>query len=196
MSRKNIKKASTMAKQSAAIMAVVAFALGFIAGAAFAIYKMDSTPPGAANVAAAIDYEKKAKALAARVQNNPDNVQAWIQLGHVYFDTNKHDDAIAAYEKALELNPANADVLTDLGIMYRRSGQPGKAIEEFDKAIAVDSKHESARFNKGIVLLHDLGDQDGAIRAWEALLDINPLAMAGNDRSVEQMVRHYKEGHE
>ena len=41
--------------------------------------------------------------------NNPDNNEAWIQLGHVYFDTNKYDQAIAAYEKSLELNLSNAD---------------------------------------------------------------------------------------
>jgi len=79
---------------------------------------------------------------------------------------------------------------------YRRSGQPRKAIEKFDKAVAVDPKHETARFNKGIVLMHDLGDRDGAIRTWEDLLEINPLAMAGNNQSVDQMVKHYKEGHD
>lgn len=139
---------------------------------------------------------QKAKVLVAEVTNNPENTAAWIQLGHVYFDTSKYHKAINAYEKALELNPRNADVLTDLGIMYRRSGQPHKAIENFDKAVAVDPKHETTRFNKGIVLMHDLKDQNGAIRAWEELLEINPLAMAGNNRSVDQLVKHYKEGHD
>jgi tetratricopeptide (TPR) repeat protein len=80
--------------------------------------------------------------------------------------------------------------------MYRRSGQARKAVEKFDKAVAVDPNHETARFNKGIVLMHDLGDRDGAVRAWEELLEINPLAMAGNNQSIDQMVKHYKEGHD
>ena len=128
--------------------------------------------------------------------NNPQNTKAWIQLGHVYFDTGKYDKAINAYEKALKLNPSNADVLTDLGIMYRRSGQFRKAIEKFDKAVAVDPNHQNARLNKGIVLMHDLSDSDGAIRAWEDLLEINPFAMIGNNQSVDQMLKHYKEGHD
>ena len=70
------------------------------------------------------------------------------------------------------------------------------AIESFDRAAAIDTKHEPARFNKGIVLLHDLKDQNGAIKAWEDLLEINPLAMAGNNQSVDQLIKHYKEGHE
>jgi len=185
-----------MAKQTAMIMASVTFVLGFIIGAGFAVYKTNSTSGGASNSSTAVNYAEKAKALEAEVINNQENTEAWIQLGHVYFDTEKYDKAINAYEKALKLNPRNANVLTDLGIMYRRSGRPDKAIKAFNKAIAVDPKHETSRFNKGIVLMHDLKDRDGAIRAWEELLEINPLAMAGNNQSVDQLVNHYKEGHD
>ena len=185
-----------MAKRSAMIIAAVTFAFGFIAGAGFQFFKTDSAPGVASNSGTAIDFAQKVKALEIEVINHPQNTKAWIQLGHVYFDTQKYDQAINAYEKALKLNPSNADVLTDLGIMYRRSGQFRKALEKFDKAVAVDPKHQNARLNKGIVLMHDLGDRDGAIRAWEDLLEINPFAMIGNNQSVDQMLKHYKEGHD
>ena len=185
-----------MAKKTATILAAFTFILGFFVGVGFAIYKSSSISDTASNSNTAIDYAQRAKALEAEVLNNPENTEAWIQLGHVYFDTDKYAQAIAAYEKSLELNSSNADVLTDLGIMYRRSGQPRNAIEKFDRAVAVDPKHETARFNKGIVLMHDWGDRDGAIRAWEDLLEINPLAMAGNNQSLDQLVKHYKEGHD
>jgi cytochrome c-type biogenesis protein CcmH/NrfG len=196
MDRKNTKNTPTMAKKTAIALAVVTFVLGFFAGVGFAVYKSNSTSDGASNSNIAMDNAQKAKTLEDEVTNNPENTEAWIQLGHVYFDTAKYDQAIAAYEKSLELNPSNADVLADLGIMYRRSEQPHKAIEKFNKAVAIDPKHETARFNKGIVLMHDLDDRDGAIRAWEDLLEINPLAMAGNNQSLDQMVKHYKEGHD
>ena len=44
--------------------------------------------------------------------------------------------------------------------------------------------------------MHDLGDREGAIESWEELLEINPAAMAGKDQSVDQLVAHYKEGHD
>lgn len=178
------------------IIAAATFLLGFFAGAGFAIYQTGSSPGAAPTASAGIDYAARAKMLEAEVARNPTNTQAWIQLGHVYFDTGRHARAIDAYQKALALKPDNADVLTDLGIMYRRSGQPQRAIETFDRAVAVDPRHETARLNKGIVLLHDLGDRQGAIRTWEALLEINPLAMASADQSVDQMIRHYREGHD
>jgi len=196
MNKKNKKNIPTMAKRTAMIIAAATFVLGFLVGAGFEIFKTDSIPgiPSSSNTA--VDYVQRAKALENEVINNPRNTQAWIQLGHVYFDTDKYGKAINAYEKALKLNPSNADVLTDLGIMYRRSGQFRKAVEKFDKAITVDPRHQNARLNKGIVLMHDLGERNGAIRAWEELLKINPFAMVGKDQSLDQMLKHYKEGHD
>ena len=83
-------------------------------------------------------------------------------------------------------------MITDLGIMYRRSGDPQKAIEMFDRAITLDPQQQNARFNKGIVLLHDLKDKAGAVAAWEGLLEINPVAMAPNGQSVDALIQQYK----
>jgi len=196
MSKKNIKKSRTIASQTAMIIAVATFFIGFFTGVGFAVFKSSSTVSVASNSGTPIDYNKMAKDLETEVANNPENTEAWIQLGHVYFDTDKYNKAIFAYEKALVLNPRNADVLTDLGIMYRRSGQPKKAIEKFDEAVAISPQHEMSRFNKGIVLMHDIGDRNGAIQSWEELLEINPVAMASKDQSVDQLVTHYKEGHD
>jgi len=131
-------------------------------------------------------------ALEKEAQENPTNEKTWIELGNSYFDTNQYEKAIQAYRKALEINPNNADVWTDLGVMYRRNGNPQEAINSFDKAIEVDPKHEVSRMNKGIVLLHDLNDLEGAIKAWEELLEINPVAMSPTGQSIDQMVQQMK----
>jgi cytochrome c-type biogenesis protein CcmH/NrfG len=196
MSKRNAKNTPTMLKKSAMILAATTFVVGFFTGVGFTVYKTGSTTGITSNQGQDIDYDQRAKMLEAEVAKNQRNTAAWIQLGHVYFDTDQYKKAIDAYEKALELDPKNGDVWTDLGIMYRRSGLPRKAIECFDRAVVVDPKHETARFNKGIVLMHDLDDKGGAIAAWEDLLSINPLAMAANNQSVDQLIKHYKEGHE
>jgi cytochrome c-type biogenesis protein CcmH/NrfG len=184
-----------MTKQTAAILAFAAFAAGFLSGVVFTIFKMPSPTITASQPVQgdqAASKAQMAKALEAEIAADPNNVRAWIQLGHVYFDSDLHEKAIEAYEKSLELSPGNADVLTDLGVMYRKTGQPQKAVESFDRAVAADPEHQTALFNKGIVLMHDLNDQEGAIRSWERLLEINPLAMAGNGQSVDELVTHYK----
>jgi tetratricopeptide (TPR) repeat protein len=73
--------------------------------------------------------------------------------------------------------------------MYRRNGQPVKALEVFDKAIALDPRHEQSRFNKGIVLRYDMNDREGAVKAWEDLLKINPNAMAPNGLPVSEAIK-------
>ncbi len=135
------------------------------------------------------DQAKSILSLEQEVAINPTNGDAWTQLGHVYFDTGNFAKAIRAYEKSLELSPGNPNVLTDLGVMYRRNGQPGKALESFDKAIAIDPNHEQSRFNKGIVLRYDMNDREGAIKAWEDLLSVNPSATAPNGQPLSEAIK-------
>lgn len=197
MKNQGAVQSKTIGQRKTIIIAGAMFVLGFFTGICVAVYQngnFSTTTSKPANTDN--DNRQRAETLKQKVADDPGNTSAWIQLGHTYFDMNKYDQAIAAYEKALEQNPNNADVLTDLGIMYRRSGQPREAIKKFDMAIAINPKHETARFNRGIVLMHDLGDRKGAIQAWEDLLEINPVAMAGNNQSVDQMVKHYKDGHD
>ena len=186
-------------KETFWLVALLALAVGFFGGVMFAVLKSDTG--GRAGVpqaqapqapAAAPAQTDMAASLEDETAKNPQNNKAWIQLGNEYFDSDQYEKAVWAYQKSLELDPNNANVWTDLGIMYRRSGKPQEAIQAFDKAIAVDPKHEPSRLNKGIVLLHDLKDFDGAIAAWEELLAVNPIAMAPTGRSVDEMVQQMK----
>ncbi|MCP3953148.1 MAG: tetratricopeptide repeat protein [Desulfobacterales bacterium] len=154
-------------------------------------------PPANSNIAANMDPDKETRiAMLEKVAaKNPGDGKTWQELGNLYFDTARHADAIEAYNKSLAINPGNTNVLTDLGVMYRRNGQPEKAVASFERAIAADPKHETARFNKGIVLLHDLKDETGALAAWRGLLEINPLAMAPNGQTVDELIKHF-ESHE
>jgi tetratricopeptide (TPR) repeat protein len=115
-----------------------------------------------------------------------------VQLGNLYFDANQVDKAIAAYKRSLALVPGNADVLTDLGVMYRRKGRPREAIKAFDRAIQVNPRQEAAYFNKGVVFLHDLNDRENAIKAWEELLRVNPMAKVQSGELVMELVENIK----
>jgi len=184
-------------KETFWLVTLLALAVGFFGGVMFGVLKTDTaemperpapspsktTDAGKASMIAALEKETR---------SNPGNLEAWIELGNSYFDSNQYEKSIGAYTKALEINPDNANVWTDMGVMYRRNGNPQEAINAFDKAIEVDPKHEVSRMNKGIVLLHDLKDTDGAIEAWEGLLEINPVAMAPTGRSVDEMIQQMK----
>lgn len=195
------KKIAGYVKSENVIWFVVASLLvGFVAGVAFGIYKSGSIadPHQAAPPAGMDDAErqKTIDTLKAKTEQNPQDIDAWVGLGHQYFDANLPDKAIAAYGKALAIEPQNANVWTDLGVMYRRNGDPKKALDAFDKAMEIDAKHEISRFNKGIVLFHDLKDEKGALAAWESLLAINPDAKSPGGQTVQELVDHIKGNHQ
>jgi len=192
-------------KQTLTLVTLIALSIGFFGGVIFTVYR--SGPSQSVQMSAKPMPESKAPAspdvstdiavnilkLEKITAQNPDDVSAWIQLGNLYFDSNNHQKAIDAYNKSLALNPNNADVITDLGVMYRRAGQPAEAVKTFDKAIKADPNHQTARFNKGIVLMHDLNDIEGAIKAWEELVALNPAALTPNGQPVDQILKTLKE---
>jgi cytochrome c-type biogenesis protein CcmH/NrfG len=183
-----------MRKETALLIALLTLAAGFFGGVFFGVYKSGPSIKGlpAGAPAAQKEVQERMAALEKETQQSPSNVAAWIELGNAYFDTDQYKKAIQAYRKALELKPDDADVWTDMGVMYRKDGRPQEAVKAFDQAIAINPKHEVSRLNKGIVLFHDLKDTQGAIQAWEELLDINPTAMGPGGLSVDQMVQSLK----
>jgi cytochrome c-type biogenesis protein CcmH/NrfG len=185
-------------KETFYMVTLLALAVGFFGGVVFAVFKSDSQAPVASapaqmgTPAPVPSGSDRIAGLERQTQSDPANVKAWTELGNAYFDSNQYEKAINAYRKSLELDPGNPNVWTDMGVMYRRAGKPEEAIKAFDQAIATDPKHEVSRMNKGIVMLHDLNDFNGAIQAWEGLLEVNPIAMAPNGVSIDQMVTQLK----
>ncbi|WP_161629803.1 tetratricopeptide repeat protein [Desulfogranum japonicum] len=171
----------------------IALLAGFLLGVGYSSYRLpainEQQSQQTNQLAAVIEQ------LQTATQSNPQDGQAWVQLGHAYFDDNQFNNAIKSYQEALKILPGQVDVMTDMGIMYRRNGQPQKAIETFDAVIAMDSNHQQARFNKGVVLLSDMHNKEAALETWKELLAINPLAATPSGEMLSDLVdRMEKEG--
>lgn len=191
-------------KQTLAMAIALALCIGFIGGVVFAAYKLASPSKNKEQTVAGMniapsgqsvqapDVTFKIREVEAYLANHPGDADAWTKLGDLFFDSDQFENSIVAYQKSLKISSGNKNVMTDMGVMYRRSNQPEKAIAIFDKVIEQDPLFESARFNKGVVLLHDLNNIQGAIRTWEDLVLINPLAMAPNGESVDAIVQRMK----
>jgi len=190
-------------KETMLIVALIAVVAGFLGGTIYSAFQsgpattVQTGPPSGApqqqsQASPNLSNQQATQILSLEqeVAVNPTNGRAWVQLGNVYFDTQNFPKAIRAYEKSLEISPGNPNVLTDLGVMYRRNGQSDKALEAFNKAIATDPTHEQSRFNKGIVLNYDMRDREGAIKAWEGLLKVNPNALAPNGQPIGEAIKN------
>ena len=203
MKQEEISMADYVKKQTLVGAVILSLIIGFVGGAVYSSIKLGGQgragnaastgmPPAGMTDEASVDMASKILQLEQYLKNNPKDDKAWAQLGNLFFDSDQYTNAIDAYHRSLEIQPNQIGVVTDLGVMYRRNKQPEKAIEYFDKAITMDPKFETARFNKGIVLLHDLNDLKGGIAAWEELVKINPLATAPNGESVDAIVMRMK----
>lgn len=120
------------------------------------------------------DSEGQVAQYQSKLQKDPNDIDALIRLGNIYFDNHRPQEAIDAYSKALAINPRNGDVRTDMGIMYRELKRFDEALEAFRRAARDDPAHLNSRFNIGIVLKYDKLDFLGAIQAWEDFLKVAP----------------------
>lgn len=190
------KKQATVTKQTLYLTALIVFIAGFISGVAFTVFKTSdsSTAQNISQPSGQSGQEAQAILnLEAEVTANPDNFNAWTQLGHLYFDSSQYNKAIGAYTRSLELHSGDANLWTDLGVMYRRSGDPEKALETFSKAMTLDANHAPSRFNKGIVLHYDLGRTAEAIQSWQEVVAINPGYKTANGIALQDFIIQIQE---
>ena len=180
----------TVKTETMMLVAFISLILGFVGGVAFGVYKAGKSSLPAVTAPAGPDPQLEA--LQQETVRHPQDPASWARLGHYLFDRDDPEAAIAAYEKSLAFKPDNPDLVTDLGVMYRRRGDPQRAVAIFDKALAIDPSHEIALFNKGIVLLHDLQDVDGALEVWQRLLALNPQATTPGGQPLADLVTHVK----
>ena len=87
------------------------------------------------------DDEKVADACKQAVKYDPNNAEAWLELGALYdpyFERNKQlgtiDDSIAAYEQVTKLTPNNGYAWCYLGSVYTRRGRFADAATAYAQA--------------------------------------------------------------
>ncbi len=192
--------------ETTVIIALVALVVGFFSGEIMDFSKpsgppaqqskMGQQPPQMPAQRPSLTPEQKRSKildLEKKVASNPDDGEAWNELGHLYLNDHQPKQGIPAFKKVLDLDPNNAHAWTDLGNMYGQNKQPVQAVAAFDKAIEIEPRNEESRYRKGVVLMQDLNDPEGGIKAWEELLKVNPSATLGNGQSLREMVERLKE---
>jgi len=163
-------------KKETILFVALALAAGILIGVIVTNSKKDSSSVPAAIPAPApiVNQQQQTSILEGIVAREPDNRNAWIQLGHSFFDSDQPMKAIHAYAKALELNGNDPNILTDQGVMYRRVGWYDKAINNFEKANQIDTNHQQSLYNLGIVYRYDLQDFAKASSVWERFIALDP----------------------
>jgi tetratricopeptide (TPR) repeat protein len=134
-----------------------------------------------------IDFQKEIDALLPLVKENPKDFHLLSQLGNLYYDMSKFNDAVIWYEKALVEKPDELGVRTDMGTSFHYVGQHSRALQEFETVLKKNPTFPQALHNMGIVKA-SAGDNKAAIALWEKLLATNP-DYPGNPQVRENLAK-------
>jgi tetratricopeptide (TPR) repeat protein len=176
-------------KSDAIAFGIAGIAFGLIAGWIIGTQQATVRTPAAAPVAAAaaadagppaaILDETQVNALKAVADREVTNPKPRVELGDLYFDAQKFDEAITWYEAALKLNPNDVNVSTDLGVSYYYTNNPDKALEQLDRSLKIDPRHAKTLLNVGIVKAFAKQDLEGASKAWQQVIQYAPDSPEG-----------------
>lgn len=109
------------------------------------------------------------------VNANPNDYVSLLNFAHLLNDSGFKDKAIEKYNIYLKSNPKEADVWVDLGVCYYDTHKYDDAIRCMKEGIKIDTKHQIANFNLGIVY-SAMGNIAEAKSWWQKAYDINPNA--------------------
>ncbi len=106
----------------------------------------------------------------------------WYETAEIYSKAEMHEEAIACYDKALEINQKNVDALEDEGACLLRINKDPEAMECFDKVLEITEQNICAWFNRGVAL-----KEKG--KYWDALFSFNRgLELFPDDEDALQCV--------
>jgi cytochrome c-type biogenesis protein CcmH/NrfG len=127
--------------------------------------------------------------LQQAAKRSPKNKDVWINLGNALMDSQRFNEAIEAYQKALVLDPKNVSVRVDMGTCYRGIGKSDKAVEEYRKALKIDPNFPNGHRNLAVVLSSDLHQNKEAIKEFQKYLELMPNAPDADviRRTIQQL---------
>ena len=94
-------------------------------------------------------------------------------IGSAYFDKKEYDNAIEAYQKAVEINPKDDEAYNNMGSAYNHKKEYDNAIEAYQKAVEINPKRDEAYYNIGVAY-GKKQEYDNAIEAYQKAVEINP----------------------
>jgi tetratricopeptide (TPR) repeat protein len=121
---------------------------------------------------------EKALSLATELaESHPEVPYLHNVLGAIQATLAREDQAIASFQRALELEPEYPEVYVNLGDLHRSGGRWKAAAECYRRAVDIKPDYHDARLNLGATLRR-LGRSEDAIEHYQTLLEAKPGAAA------------------
>ena len=96
------------------------------------------------------------------------------RLADSYSKAKDYDQAVATYQKALQLTPDDAALHNNLGSVYASTGKLPEAQAEFEKAASLDPTNASRYYFNIGAIMYNLGKMDEALTAFKKVISLDP----------------------
>src|SRR5882672_6260854 len=114
---------------------------------------------------------KRIKELQAQI-HHLDKPHHYSQLGDIYFQRGKLDQADACYRAALERDPQDIDTRAHFGQCLLRQNKPQEARPLLEGVVAENPKHDYGHSLMALAeTLASLGQKEAAIATWQRVAD-------------------------
>lgn len=111
--------------------------------------------------------------MESQLQAEPENSQLLFSLGHAYISANRYDDAVKAFDKAMELVGTHAELLGPkaTAMYYKANQRITPAVQAIiDQSLALDPEDPSTLLLVGMDAFFS-AQYKKAIDAWQIILD-------------------------
>lgn len=109
----------------------------------------------------------------ATIARNPTSWMAYNNLGTTLLKTNRVDEAVVYFNKALEIDPQYVVGYNNLGNALLRIGRLDESFAQLQKALEINPRNAEAHNNIGNTLVQ-MGRMDDAIAHYKRALEIDP----------------------
>ncbi|MGM5468688.1 alkaline phosphatase family protein [Flavobacteriaceae bacterium LMO-SS05] len=129
---------------------------------------------------------KKALDLLTKAKNNRPNSEVWYQIGKIYMQTNKFEDAKEAFEKALDFEVDKAKFHQSLAECLIRLGDYEEAADHALTSIELVKYFPEAHYTLGEAL-EKLGDLENAKKAYDTAAKLKPKTHHRAEKAIENI---------
>jgi protein O-mannosyl-transferase len=107
------------------------------------------------------------------IQKYPNAAAAHNNRALLLAATNKYEEALSDYNKALEVLPSYAEAYNNRGVLLMNSKKFAEALNDFNVAINLRPTYWRAYFNKGLLFM-STAQADSAIKNYDVAIRLNP----------------------
>ena len=107
------------------------------------------------------------------LQDDLIKASAYTRRGYAKDGNGDHKDAIADFDRAIEINPQFAKAYGNRGIAKSKMDDNEDALADYVRAIEINPQYAKAYSNRGVVK-HNMGDHEGALADYDRAIEISP----------------------